>query len=55
MERPSRWEKIKEIVGTALERDPAHRASYLDAQRVPRTPLFVLKSSRSSPPTIDPG
>ena len=31
MERPSRWEKIKEIVGTALERDPAHRASYLDA------------------------
>ena len=30
MERPSRWEKIKEIVGTALERDPAHRASYLD-------------------------
>ena len=30
MERPSRWEKIKEIVGTAIERDPAHRASYLD-------------------------
>jgi len=30
VERPSRWEKIKEIVGTALERDPAHRASYLD-------------------------
>ena len=30
MDRPSRWEKIKEIVGTALERDPAHRAAYLD-------------------------
>jgi len=30
VERRGRWEKIKEIVGTALERDPAHRASYLD-------------------------
>jgi len=30
VQRPSRWEKIKEIVGTALERDAVHRATYLD-------------------------
>ncbi len=30
MDRPSRWDKIKEIVGTALEHDPASRAAYLD-------------------------
>ncbi|HEY1471417.1 MAG TPA: serine/threonine-protein kinase [Candidatus Acidoferrum sp.] len=31
MESPSRWNQIKEIVGTAIERHPAQRAAYLDA------------------------
>ena len=30
MEKPKQWEKIKEIVGAALERDPSQRAAFLD-------------------------
>ncbi|HXL20957.1 MAG TPA: tetratricopeptide repeat protein [Candidatus Dormibacteraeota bacterium] len=30
MEKPSQWEKIKEIVGAALEREPGQRAAFLD-------------------------
>ena len=30
MEKPEQWEKIKEIVGAALEREPAQRAAFLD-------------------------
>ncbi len=30
METPEQWPKIKEIVGTALERDPAERDAFLD-------------------------
>ena len=36
MEKPEQWEKIKEIVGAALERDPSQRAKFLD-QVCPRT------------------
>jgi serine/threonine protein kinase len=30
VEKPSQWEKIKEIVGAALEREPSQRAAFLD-------------------------
>jgi eukaryotic-like serine/threonine-protein kinase len=30
MEKPQQWQKVKEIVGSALERPPAERAAYLD-------------------------
>jgi non-specific serine/threonine protein kinase/serine/threonine-protein kinase len=30
LETPEQWPKIKEIVGTALERDPAERDAFLD-------------------------
>ena len=30
MEKPEQWEKIKEIVGAALEREPSQRAAFLD-------------------------
>ncbi len=30
MEKPKQWEKIKEIVGAALEREPSQRAAFLD-------------------------
>jgi len=30
VEKPSQWEKIKEIVGAALEREPGQRAAFLD-------------------------
>jgi serine/threonine protein kinase len=30
MEKPQQWQKVKEIVGSALDRPPAERAAYLD-------------------------
>src|SRR5216683_79651 len=30
MEKPQQWQKVKEIVGSALERPPAQRAAYVD-------------------------
>ncbi len=30
MKKPEHWEKIKEIVGEALERDPSHRTAFLN-------------------------
>ena len=30
MENLQQWQKVKEIVGSALERPPAERAAYLD-------------------------
>jgi eukaryotic-like serine/threonine-protein kinase len=30
VEKPEQWEKIKEIVGAALEREPSQRAAFLD-------------------------
>jgi eukaryotic-like serine/threonine-protein kinase len=30
VEKPKQWEKIKEIVGAALERDPSQRGAFLD-------------------------
>lgn len=30
MEKPSQWQRIKEIVGTALEQEPSRRGVYLD-------------------------
>ena len=30
MKKPEQWEKIKEIVGAALERDPSQRTAFLD-------------------------
>jgi len=30
VKKPEHWEKIKEIVGEALERDPSHRTAFLD-------------------------
>ena len=30
MEKPEQWKKIKEIVGAALEREPAERAPFLE-------------------------
>jgi eukaryotic-like serine/threonine-protein kinase len=30
VEKPEQWEKIKEIVGAALERDPSQRTAFLD-------------------------
>jgi len=30
VKKPEKWEKIKEIVGSALERDPSQRAAFLD-------------------------
>ncbi|HKV62914.1 MAG TPA: tetratricopeptide repeat protein [Candidatus Acidoferrum sp.] len=30
MKKPEKWEKIKEIVGAALERDPSQRTAFLD-------------------------
>ena len=30
MEAPQQWKKIKEIVGAALEREPAERAPFLE-------------------------
>jgi len=36
VEKPEQWEKIKEIVGAALEREPGQRAAFLD-EVCPRT------------------
>ena len=57
METEQAWDKIKELFGAALERDPSERAAFLarHVARIYRSVKKLSPSSRPTNPAVTPG